>query len=167
MAKEKATRFFAGVSLDEGHEGLVVNVVLPSGPAEKAGLKGDDLLVSAGKQPLQSLSDFMAALKATTTLTFVRRSRTHKTTLRPANLLRGIKAIEDIISGGAKANRICDKNCDCSIRAPNSICETYYVIKGDGPRGGLLLEKNCTFSSLPPGGPPQGGSSNCGTREYF
>lgn len=167
MAKERAARFFVGALILENAEGLVVNVVLPNGPAERAKLKKGDLLVSAGKLPLQSLNDFRAALKATTTLTYVRSSRKRKTTLRPANLLRGIKAVEDILRGGAKANRICDSDCSCSIRKPSSICETYYVIKGEGPNGGLLLEVNCTFSTFPPGGPPGGGTSNCGTGECF
>ena len=166
MKKETATRFFAALSIIQSRAGLAVDIVLPHGPAQRAGLKEGDLLVSVGKQPLHSVDDFVAALKATSSVAFVRKSKPHKTTLRPVNLRR-IKLIDDILDPPAQGGKKCDKNCECSIELENSICKSYYVIKGNGPRGGLLLDKNCTYSAIPTGGKPEGDNVNCGTKEYF
>ena len=164
----KAIRLFAGVFITEGPEGLVVNAVLPHGPAERAGLKKGDLLVSVSKRSPLSLDGFAAALGKTSSVVFVRKSRSHTTTLRPVNLYGGgVMPIAKMLRRDAKAGKKCNSECDCTIPLRNSICETWYVTKGNGPQGGVLLEEHCTYSAIPPGGAFEGAVKNCGTFEFF
>lgn len=71
-----ANRLRRSVGLPE-REGLLVQAVMPSGPADSAGLEPGDLLVAVGDRPLARIDDLMEALDgvaadATLTLTVVR-----------------------------------------------------------------------------------------------
>ena len=71
-----ANRLRRSVGLPE-REGLLVQAVMPSGPADSAGLEPGDLLVAVGDRPLGRIDDLMEALDglapdATLTLTVVR-----------------------------------------------------------------------------------------------
>lgn len=71
-----ANRLRRSVGLPE-RDGLLVQAVLPSGPADAAGLEPGDLLVAVGDRPLGRIDDLMealdaAAVDATLTLTVVR-----------------------------------------------------------------------------------------------
>jgi Do/DeqQ family serine protease len=50
--------------LPEGHQGLVVMSVDPSGPAADAGLQQGDLIEQANRQPVKSVEDLSAAIQA-------------------------------------------------------------------------------------------------------
>jgi hypothetical protein len=166
MGEGLVRRFFVGMSVAMEENGLNVESVLPHGPAALAGLKEGDRLVSADKQPL-SLDDFLSTLKATTSITFFRNLRSRTITLKPADIeRRGIAAMAEMLHL-ATPKKKCDAHCNCTIDLQNSICQVWYITKGNGPRGGVLLEKHCTYSAILPGGVPEGDETKCGTKEYF
>jgi len=74
--------------------------------------------------------------------------------------------IARLLRGDAVSRKKCDDDCGCTIPLPNSICEAWYVPKGNGPNGGVNLETHCTYSAITPNG-PEGDTMNCGTKEYF
>ncbi len=54
----KAPRPWLGLNVEEAHSRVFVNRVTSEGPAEKAGLKPDDLIVTVNGKPVNGLADF-------------------------------------------------------------------------------------------------------------
>ena len=54
----KAPRPWLGLNVEEAHGRLFVNRVTSEGPAEKAGLKPDDLILTVNGKPVNGLADF-------------------------------------------------------------------------------------------------------------
>ena len=165
--KSEFVRLFSGLVLE--HEAAVVTEVLVGSPAECAGFAIGDVIESINGEAVRSPEHFLALVKGEVSVVIQREHQSHTIELQPVDACTAY-GLEVLIGRGSgpKANRECDANCNCSIKVPPiAVCQTFYVVKGNGPRGGVLLEKNCTFSAMPPGGPGRGGKKNCGTKEYF
>ena len=54
----KPPRPWLGVNVEEAHGRIFVSKVTPGGPAEKAGLKPDDLILTVNGKPAEGLADF-------------------------------------------------------------------------------------------------------------
>ncbi len=55
---EKSPRPWLGANFDEAHGRIFVTRLTPGGPAEKAGLQAEDLILSVNGKPVSSLADF-------------------------------------------------------------------------------------------------------------
>ena len=165
---QEFVRLFSGLVLEPG-DGIVVADILAGSPAECAGIAVGDLIETVNGEAVHSLEHFLHIVQGDTSIVLRRAHQTHEIEYQPVNLCTAY-GLEVLVGRGSgpKANRECDPHCDCTIKVPPvAICQTFYVVQGDGPHGGVLLEKNCTFSAFPPGGPGRGGKRNCGTKEYF
>ncbi len=76
-------------------QGLVVEELLPEGPAAKAGLKQHDVLVKAGDQPLGQVNDLVKAIEKAKetklTLQVVREGKPIKVDVTPAKREAGVR----------------------------------------------------------------------------
>jgi S1-C subfamily serine protease len=61
----RASHPFIGVALDQAGNGVRVMAVQPGGPAALAGLKVGDVIEAAGRRPMQSPAQLVAAVEAT------------------------------------------------------------------------------------------------------
>jgi len=63
---KKETKGFLGVKLrsEEGSKEIVIDMVLPDSPAEKGGLKADDLILKLDKEELKDVRDFVDKIGA-------------------------------------------------------------------------------------------------------
>lgn len=57
-------RPWLGINVEEAHGRVFITKVTPKGPAEQAGLKPDDLILSVGGKPVNGLADFYRKLWA-------------------------------------------------------------------------------------------------------
>lgn len=161
--RSKPIAFFGGLSVMKNESGMAVDAVLPGGPAEHARLKSGDLIVSVRNRPV-SASNLQSLLKRTNSMKVVRGSKTLRVTLKAANRTElGLLLVDKVIDGKTYARRVCDASCNCaSVDDTSAICSIWYLLKGNGPNGGILLEKHCTSNSA--GG---GKEKTCSTNEYF
>jgi hypothetical protein len=138
-------RAMLGVSLRTAPEGgLRVGAVLPGSAAEAAGLRPGDALTHLGETEVSNLRDARDAIadsRAPVTLSVAaRRGETAlQVEVTPAFCIFPFQSF----SSGVKFNKFCDDNCDCTLDADGFLCTTVYVFVGNGPNGGVLLQKIC------------------------
>jgi hypothetical protein len=142
-----------GVSFRNGkNAGLRIGVVLPTSPAEAAGLRPDDTVIQVGGvgvRDFAGMRDQIVKLKARVTLPItIRRGDSElRIEIAPGFYLFPHQSF----SAGVKFNKFCDDKCDCTIDQDGFLCTTVYVYAGEGPNGGVLLQKicGCQESGLP------------------
>jgi PDZ domain len=162
-AKRKWGDSFCGLSLAQTPGGWAIDDVLPKSPAERAKVKVEDVIVSVKGQPLKAPADLLAAGTRSVAFALTRQAKKRKVSLTPATRVQVGQWLMDIIEGATYARRVCDASCNCvAIDDTTAICSIWYLPKGKGPHGGVLLEKHCTSNSA--GG---GAEKTCSTKEYF
>lgn len=91
----------AQLQLPDG-QGLVATSVLPEGPAIKAGLKPNDVLVTLGGKPLTSVEDLVARVQETkdhpVTLEIIRAGKPMKVEIVPQKREQALKAVRELNS---------------------------------------------------------------------
>ena len=127
-----------------GQAGLTVATVLPGSAAEQGGLQPGDMLTAVnetGVSEVAVLADLLGGMKQPTTLAlFVSRGgKRVQVKVMPEFCFFPFKCFGD----GVKINKFCDANCDCTIDQSGFLCATVWINVGDGPNGGVLLQKVC------------------------
>jgi membrane-associated protease RseP (regulator of RpoE activity) len=88
--------------------GILVQQVVPDGPAAKSGLKVGDVLLKAGDKPLKELSDALEAIRqakdSDLTFEYLRDGKTDKVTIKPAKRPSGF-GFEEAIEPSPTAAR--------------------------------------------------------------
>ena len=133
-------RLVLGVSLRAGK----VEFILPGSPAETAGLDGGAAVTKIGGVDIAKIGDAVACLAAAAfempvSVEVERAGERSVVQIVPAPTLFPDHAF----GRGLEFNKFCDKNCDCTIEQPGWICKTIYRYVGEGPNGGVLIQKIC------------------------
>jgi hypothetical protein len=171
--KKLAVNFMIGAKLHE-HEkqGLLVEEMVKYAPAATNGLRSGDVIVSRGRQALNSLSTFRLSLRGRNTI-LVRRGRHSKHLNLPAvnfASLRGCSLLLLGIDGGEFKGKIkLGSTCtdgDCTEGSIWSYCQTYYTVEGEGPHGGVMLLRHCSSTNLDTKNTHESADPS-GPKEYF
>src|SRR5258708_12577939 len=87
-------RPWLGITTQEAHGRLFIAKVTPEGPAEKAGLRAGDIVLSIGDTPVESLAELYGAIWATgaagvdVSVTVLRRADKEPITVKSINRLK-------------------------------------------------------------------------------
>ena len=127
-------------------------------------MKAGDRLVKINQAEMsgfEGLFEFVGGLRepATLTLSVNRGDELLKIKLAPEFCIFP----HTFYTSGVEFNKFCDSNCDCTIDQSGWLCVTFWVYAGEGPNGGVLMQKRC--------GSQQSGLptlfSICSTFEFF
>ena len=123
---------------------IAVDAVLPNSPAEAAGLEHGAVINALNGESVADFEALVACMKGASL----------DKALALSTQADGKESIVEIVptlvifpyhafAAGLEINKFCDSNCDCTLDQPGWFCKTIYRHLGDGPHGGVLLQKIC------------------------
>ena len=155
-----------GVSLDtDGKIGMKVKSVLKNSPAGYIELREGDRITHIGEQGISQAKDVTNVLAKTTPgitiqITVQRNGSLISAKLKPILVYFPYQSF----TSGFEINKFCDSDCNCTLDQPGFFCITIYRYIGEGPNGGVLLQKICVATEGP--GQPEFPTA-CEVHEYF
>ena len=155
-----------GISLYTDSEvGLKVKGILPNSPAASIELREYDRITHIGEQDISQIKDMINVLGnitpgMTIPITVQKDGNLIQTKLKPLLVYFPYQSF----ASDFELNKFCDSDCNCTLDQPGFFCITIYRYIGEGPNGGVLLQKICIATEGP--GQPEFPTA-CEVHEYF